>query len=143
MDPIVAALIIWLSSHGGKQISVPPPIEIVQQQTIDKLADARHVHPRALCINGKLYLSNELNPNKDYDRSIIVHELVHWAQTHGQISGSLIRRAENEREAYAIQNRYLRSIHSGTQVVGSHGESEIDDEPTTGPRYSGPSYSSK
>ena len=57
-------------------------------------------------------LSDELNIEHDlYDRSILLHELVHHVQhvnaKFGELHTSCERRAVAEQEAYALQNRYL------------------------------------
>lgn len=82
---------------------------------------------------------------KPWDRSFVVHELVHWLQVHKAATvpawGAAEREARAasdarpdgsaresraecearraaEREAYAVQNRYLRHYHSGRRAGG-------------------------
>ena len=59
--------------------------------------------------------------NKIFDRSILLHELVHHVQS---VSGrfdlgdsACSRRNTAEQEAYSIQNRYLMEINDGHRVA--------------------------
>lgn len=63
--------------------------------------------------NGTIHIDDRLKGNEDsYTRSVIVHEIVHYLQ---DISGQFDKEScedyvFKEREAYAIQRKYLRQI---------------------------------
>lgn len=62
----------------------------------------------------------ELDLTKVWDRSFLVHELVHWLQHQAQLDTQadpdcMTYRAA-EREAYTVQNRYLRHHQSGRRA---------------------------
>jgi hypothetical protein len=72
--------------------------------------------------------------NDAFDRSILLHELVHHLQkTTGKyevVTSFCSRRISEELEAYEIQNRYLAEIHSPRRalVMGWNGKCADDDE---------------
>lgn len=72
--------------------------------------------------------------NDAFDRSILLHELVHHLQkTTGKfeiVSSFCSRRISEELEAYEIQNRYLSQIHATRRafVMGWSGKCADDDE---------------
>ena len=77
--------------------------------------------------------------NDPFDRSILLHELVHHLQkTTGKfepLSSFCGRRISEEIEAYNIQNRYLAVIHSPRRalVMGWTGKCTDDDEASRTP----------
>lgn len=129
MEPILAALAIWLSSHTSLHVSDIPHANIVSQAAITQMAAGRHgAAPKAWWKDGQFYVADTLDPEKSIDRSILVHELVHYATNGGVEPTSLIQKAEGERLAYQIQNQYLKSIGSASRVGGlSSGYSDDDD----------------
>jgi hypothetical protein len=72
--------------------------------------------------------------NDPFDRSILLHELVHHLQkTTGKfevVASFCSRRISEELEAYEIQNRYLSEIHAPRRalVMGWRGKCADDDE---------------
>jgi hypothetical protein len=62
----------------------------------------------------------ELDITKVWERSFLVHELVHWlqhqAQPDTQSEPSCMAYRAAEREAYTVQNRYLRHHQSGRRA---------------------------
>lgn len=70
--------------------------------------------------------------NDPFDRSILLHELVHHLQkTTGKFDAVVNfcnRRTAQELEAYEIQNRYLSSIHASRRavVMGWTGKCDLD-----------------
>lgn len=75
--------------------------------------------------------------NDPFDRSILLHELVHHLQkTTGKfevVASFCSRRIHEELEAYEIQNRYLSEIHVSRRalVMGWTGKCAYDDEAFT------------
>jgi hypothetical protein len=74
--------------------------------------------------------------NDPFDRSILLHELVHHLQkTTGKFevfASFCSRRISEELEAYEIQNRYLSEIHASRRalVMGWSGKCTDDDGPS-------------
>ena len=72
--------------------------------------------------------------NDPFDRSILLHELVHHLQkTTGKyqiVTNFCSRRISEELEAYEIQNRYLSQIHSPRRalVMGWSGKCADEDD---------------
>jgi hypothetical protein len=72
--------------------------------------------------------------NDPFDRSILLHELVHHLQkTTGKfeiVRSFCSRRISEELEAYEIQNRYLSEVHASRRalVMGWTGKCGDDDE---------------
>lgn len=75
--------------------------------------------------------------NDPFDRSILLHELVHHLQkTTGKfevVASFCSRRISEELEAYEIQNRYLSEIHASRRalVMGWSGKCADDDDSST------------
>jgi len=68
-----------------------------------------------------VYLDEKLDVvNNIFDRSILLHELVHHVQAiRGRFdvgSSDCMRRNANEREAYSLQNRYLMEMNDARRV---------------------------
>ncbi len=78
-----------------------------------------------------IYLDERLNPeNSLFDRSVLLHELVHYAQ---ELNGELSdmrpcdRWYHREQEAYAIQKKFLMLVGSPVRVGYSANQSTCDD----------------
>jgi hypothetical protein len=68
-----------------------------------------------------VYLDEKLDVvNNIFDRSILLHELVHHVQAvrgrFDQGSSDCMRRNANEQEAYSLQNRYLMEMNDARRV---------------------------
>jgi len=68
-----------------------------------------------------VYIDERLDVvNNIFDRSILLHELVHHVQAvrgrFDMASSDCVRRNANEREAYALQNRYLMEMNDARRV---------------------------
>ena len=79
-----------------------------------------------------IYLDERLQPETDlFDRSILLHELVHYVQDmsgeHGDVRPCM-RWYQREQEAYAIQKIFLFITGSPTRVGYSAHKSTCDDE---------------
>ena len=89
---------------------VAMPRDTLQQLICDKPCQVRAVYfpPLGVLLDDSMNLGGS-----EYDRSILLHELVHHAQeTGGRFENQpsdCHRRAGSEDEAYRIQNRYLAS----------------------------------
>ncbi len=80
-----------------------------------------------------IYLDDRLHPETSlFDRSILLHELVHYLQDmsgeHGDVKPCM-RWYLREQEAYAIQKIFLFSTGSPTRVGYSAHKSTCEDEP--------------
>ncbi len=69
-----------------------------------------------------MYLDETLDVREnDFDRSVLLHELVHYLQNTGggfeKMSISCERNQLAETEAYRIQNQYLSSLHSPKRAL--------------------------
>lgn len=80
-----------------------------------------------------IYLDESLKPEASlFDRSILLHELVHYAQDMNGERGDVrpcMRWYQREQEAYAIQKIFLGMTGSPTRVGYSAHKSTCDDEP--------------
>ena len=114
MEAVILSLMLWLKDTTTFKVpEVPPPFEIVARTTIAAYANSKQTSPSdsviaqplALCFNKKLYLSKELDSNKLIDKSIVLHELVHYIQN-GCISNN--HSEFFEMQAYAVQKYWLK-----------------------------------
>jgi hypothetical protein len=80
-----------------------------------------------------IYLDDRLRPETNlFDRSILLHELVHYAQDMNGEHDDMrpcMRWYQREQEAYAIQKIFLGMTGSPTRVAYSAHKSTCDDEP--------------
>jgi hypothetical protein len=100
-----------------------PPIALVTQEEINRVVCKKPCAVRAAYIPDRgVLLAESLDPiNTPLDRSILLHELVHYLQ---EINGRFTeltpckRWFQREHEAYAVQNQYLYKINANRHVGG-------------------------
>ena len=100
-----------------------PAISMVSQEEINQVVCKKPcaVHAAYIPDRGVL-LAENLDPiNVPLDRSILVHELVHYLQEINHRYSDLTpckRWFQREHEAYAVQNQYLYKINANRHVGG-------------------------
>lgn len=117
--------------------AVLPEVHAVPQSEIQRvLCDGRpcrikaYYHPDwGVVIDDSLDIQND-----PFDRSILLHELVHHLQkTTGKfevVTSFCNRRISEELEAYEIQNRYLSAIHASRRALAMGWSGKCTDEET-------------
>lgn len=117
----VAGLLAWLNLAAGYQVSDEAPvIAFVPHPSLERMACAGPCPILGLYPDeGVIYLDARLQPETNVcARSILVHELVHYAQDvsgrYAHLEPSLSRQVR-EAEALAIQNRYL--VQHGRRIL--------------------------
>lgn len=105
----VAPLMAWVEREAGARVSGLPDV-IASRERLEKIVfaqtDAPVGRPRSLFTGNTVVLDDVAwEPEDDMQVSLLVHELVHYAQRFMPASG-VCRRA-NEKLAYALQNRWL------------------------------------
>ena len=111
-----------------------PAISMVSQDEINRVVckNPCAVHAAYLPDRGVL-LAENLDPiNVPLDRSILVHELVHYLQEINNRYSDLTpckRWFQREHEAYAVQNQYLYRINANRHVGGMLEPSMCKDHP--------------
>ena len=128
MDPAsLPSLIAELFSaiqllSGYAPPTVPPEIHRVPQTVIQEQLCRRPCPVRAAydATRGVFIDENLDVENNTFDRSILLHELIHHAQAVSgrfvTLSSDCMRRNWAEKEAYFIQNRYLMEMNSASRV---------------------------
>ena len=120
--------------------AVLPEVHSVPQSEIQRrLCDSRACRIKAFYHpDWGVFIDDSLDIHDDpFDRSILLHELVHHLQkTTGKfevVASFCSRRISEEFEAYEIQNRYLSAIHAPRRalVLGWAGKCTDDDEAFT------------
>ncbi len=101
-----------------------PEVHSVPQAEIQRrLCDSRPCRIKAFYHpDWGIFIDDALDVVHDpFDRSILLHELVHHLQkTTGKfevVASFCTRRISEEREAYEIQNRYLSAIHAPRRAL--------------------------
>jgi hypothetical protein len=109
---LVSALVYWVTLFTGAP--APPTLPTVVKVPHDQLAQMACRAPcpvLGLYKDGVIYIDDALDPQHDsYHRSVVLHELVHYVQdVNGKFADEspCTRFNLREREAYAVQNRYL------------------------------------
>jgi hypothetical protein len=100
-----------------------PAISMVSQDEINRVVCKKPCAVRAAYIPDRgVLLADNLDPlNVPLDRSILVHELVHYLQEINNRYSDLTpckRWFQREHEAYAVQNQYLYRINANRHVGG-------------------------
>jgi len=146
MDPTLSSLIaeLFTTIHllsGYAPPTVPPEVHRVPQAEIRQQfchgpCQIKAVYDPTLgvFIDETLDVHNNL-----FARSILLHELVHHAQSvSGRFdlgdSSECVRRNTAEREAYFIQNRYLMEMNDGHRVAMTGWAARCDDREVPTPR---------
>ena len=111
-----------------------PPIAIVSQDEINRIVCKKPCAVRAAYMPERgVLLADTLDPiNEALDRSILVHELVHFLQEINNRYSELSpckRWFQREHEAYAVQNQYLYRINANRHVGGMLEPSMCEDNP--------------
>jgi hypothetical protein len=111
------AAAVRLSGYPGIAIEELPPIlllppaELSAQSCPDRSDKCARVAAAFEPGEYVIYLRDTLNLEDPADNSFLVHELVHvlqWKRDGDTVFGSCERALESEREAYRVQNAYLK-----------------------------------
>jgi hypothetical protein len=118
---IVMLLTFAAQQTGEAPLAQPPAITFVEQGEIARIVCGRPCPARAVYLPDRgVLLDASLDPENDaYARSILLHELVHHVQESAARFARLpecCRWAAREREAYAIQTRYLTLARTGIGI---------------------------
>jgi hypothetical protein len=142
-------LIAWAAEHRDRRLPAPGEAPVLQAMPEEQLrqivcADVAEHACRGLVAayepaRQRIVYRDSLDMRRPFDRSFIVHELVHWLQHRdGQAHAGADCRAvfAAEREAYAAQNRYLHHYKVGARVGAGlkFMACDPDDKATTTPR---------
>lgn len=121
---IVAELFVAIHGLAGYAVpaELPPihsvPVSVMQQKLCGKPCPVKaFYHPE-----WGVYLDETLDLEKDeFDRSVLLHELVHYLQKRSgrfeKMPVSCERNHLSEAEAYKIQNLYLSSVNSPRRAL--------------------------
>lgn len=123
MSALIAELFATIHLLTGYALpTVAPEVHRVAQAEIEERfchapCAIRAIYDPALGV----YIDEKLDVvNNTFDRSILLHELVHHVQAvSGRFemgSSDCMRRNAAEREAYALQNRYLMEMNDARRV---------------------------
>jgi hypothetical protein len=109
-----------------------PEIHRVARETIEALACVGRCGVRAIFHPGQgIFIDERMQPETSlFDRSVLLHELVHYVQELANERGEMEpckRWYFRELEAYAIQKQFLTLIGSPVRVGYSGGRSACDD----------------
>lgn len=129
--PALAAALDQLSKYP--RLVGTPEVRRVPHERIEELVCRSKCAARAVYRPGEgIYLDDKLHPETNlFDRSILLHELVHYAQDMGGEHGDMKpcqRWYFREQEAYAIQKIFLGMAGSPTRVGYSAHQSTCDDD---------------
>ena len=114
IQALVASLLLNVSSISGYSLpAVSPEVHLVPAAQIRQRVCDKPCRARAFFVPGDgIFLDAALDLKGNfYERSILVHELVHFLQhVSGRFDGEkgdCARHSAEETEAYDIQNKYL------------------------------------
>jgi hypothetical protein len=144
MDASLSSLIIELFATLQMMTGMPAPTSLpyvhrvpqdeIRQQFCKSPCAIRAVYEPSVgvFIDETLDVQNNL-----FDRSILLHELVHHLQAvQGRFEpgDTCVRRNTAEKEAYALQNRYLMEMNDGHRVSMTGWAARCEDAEVPTPR---------
>ncbi len=133
MPALVSALDQISKYH--RLVAVPEILRVPHDRIEAIVCNARCAALAAYRPGEGIYLDDTLKPETDlFARSILLHELVHYAQDMNGEHGDMrpcMRWYQREQEAYAIQKIFLFMTGSATRVGYSAHKSTCDDEPVS------------
>jgi hypothetical protein len=121
-------------SKYHRQVAIPEIIRVPHERIEALVCNAKKCAALAVYRPGEgIYLDEKLKPETNlFHRSILLHELVHYAQemegAHDDMKPCM-RWYQREQEAYAIQKIFLGMVGSATRVGYSAHGSTCEDEP--------------
>jgi hypothetical protein len=130
MPALVSALDQLSKYH--RPVSLPEVIRVSHERIEAMVCHAKCGALAAYRPGEGIYLDERLKPETElFDRSILLHELVHYVQDMSDEHGDMrpcMRWYQREQEAYAIQKIFLFMTGSPTRVGYSAHKSTCDDE---------------
>jgi hypothetical protein len=115
-----------LSDYRADGVAAPALLQLPQAQLEAKVCDEPCDVSAAYVPREGIYLAGNLDPLRDvFDRSALLHELVHHLQQgHAKFAAlhGCARERAKEAEAYALQNAYLARNGSARRVTFYDGE---------------------
>ena len=130
MPALVSALDQLSKYH--RPVALPEVIRVSHERIEAMVCNAKCGALAAYRPGEGIYLDERLQPETNlFDRSVLLHELVHYVQDMSDEHGDMrpcMRWYQREQEAYAIQKIFLFMTGSPTRVGYSANKSTCDDE---------------
>ncbi len=128
MSEIIAGLLLFIQSQLGLFNPIEPPhIEFLQAVEIAEIACEQQcgdVKGWTPALSDTVYLNQDLRITQDiFDRSIILHELVHYVQYKYQLTNmptDCLTWKAREAQAYQMQFLWLHEHHITSNWQGLH-----------------------
>jgi hypothetical protein len=136
-------LLVTASVLSGLQPVPPPPVSAIPEESLQaRVCDSRCLVRGAYIPGAGVLIAETLDIDGDpRDRSVLLHELVHYLQDRAGRFGSeppCERYVDRELEAYRVQDRYLARYNLALSTpsdytqwlpAGCHGLPQGDDGP--------------
>lgn len=106
---VIAPLMAWVEQQVGVRVPVLPNVVASREQLTEIVSHMGRLagRARALYIGGMVIVDNDaFDPEDSTQISLLVHELVHYAQSFKRVSVWSCAQ-EKEVEAYTLQNKWL------------------------------------
>lgn len=118
---IIAPLMAWVEAQTGVRVPVMPQVIASHDKLMAVVGRMGRIQGRARAVfvgGGVIVDSNSFDPEDVTQMSLLVHELVHYAQLmrRGGVWGCA---QEKEVEAYTLQNKWLEEQGSSPYVNAS------------------------
>lgn len=106
---IIAPLMAWVENETGVRVPALPVVVASHTQLSEIVSNMGRLagRARALYIRGTVVLDHRyFDPEDEVQLSLLIHELVHYAQSYKQYSVWACPQSK-EAEAYTLQNKWL------------------------------------
>ena len=122
MKEILLSLLMWINQNSGfvydgqplpavKQISNTQLAHIMFEGNVPAGYDEYGLVALYQNIEETIYISDTVDLDSDYGKSVLVHELVHHLQFKAGVHKDVFCLKSLERDAYELQNSYLVSLN--------------------------------
>ena len=120
MKELIAVLLMWIGQSTMYNVDIPhpdvvmlPPQELNEQYAATMLNKTSHIEELWAYYNTKtqtIYLRADFRQYDPWDKSILLHELLHHVQYHNRMKYKCINQMEEE--AWPLQKKYLKDFHN-------------------------------
>ena len=113
MEAFTQPLMAWLMRNHSElplRITLPKVRFITHAEILRMTQGTELSRAMGTCYQGTVYLDERLNVTNVEHRSVLLHELVHYAQNNCAIPRDMAERVKFEDQAYALQVEWLHSL---------------------------------
>jgi hypothetical protein len=120
MKELITILLMWIGESTMYDVDIEhpnivmmPPQELTEQYQATMMDKTNHIEELWAyynTTNQTIYLRADFRQYDQWDKSILLHELLHHVQYHNKVQFQCINQMEEE--AWPLQKKYLKEFHN-------------------------------